>query len=212
MTQFCGSRRRFARIRAAGFPKARYGLIHDAVLAQCDMLDGVKDGLLEDPRRCTFDPRRFSVRVPTPGVPDGAPGTALRTSTAGEKFTHARRDLPGALRGQRARLGGLAAAVRDRGDALQVPVFRDPNWDFRTLNFDRDVVKADEIDAAVGHFVATNPDLSAFKKRGGKLLQYHGWNDQQIAAQNSVNYYETVVAHAGKGGVDDSIASLWCRA
>jgi feruloyl esterase len=62
---------------------------------------------------------------------------------------------------------------------------------------DGDLAKADTIDAAVGQFNATDPDLSAFRQRGGKILQYHGWNDQQIAPQNSVNYYESVVTHVG---------------
>ena len=76
-------------------------------------------------------------------------------------------------------------------------VFGDPAWDFRTLDFDTQVSKADAIDAAVGQFTANDPDLNAFKKRGGKLIQYHGWNDQQISAQNSVNYYERVAARVG---------------
>ena len=69
--------------------------------------------------------------------------------------------------------------------------------DFRTLDFDTHLSKADSIDAAVGQLTANDPDLSAFKKRGGKLIQYHGWNDQQISAQNSVNYYERVAARVG---------------
>jgi feruloyl esterase len=65
------------------------------------------------------------------------------------------------------------------------------------MDFDRDVAKADAIDKAGGQFTATDPDLTAFKKRGGKLLQYHGWNDQQIAAENSINYYQSVVERFG---------------
>ena len=41
---------------------------------------------------------------------------------------------------------------------------------------------------------ATNPDLREFRSRGGKLLQYHGWSDQLIAAQNSIDYYESVLS------------------
>jgi feruloyl esterase len=78
-------------------------------------------------------------------------------------------------------------------------VFSDLNWDFRTLDFDRDLVKADRIDAEVGQFNATDPDLRAFRQRGGKLLQYHGWNDQQIAPQNSINYYNSVGTRMGNG-------------
>jgi hypothetical protein len=53
--------------------------------------------------------------------------------------------------------------------------------------------KRTRLTPAVGQFNATDPDLSAFRQRGGKILQYHGWNDQFIAPQSSVNYYESVV-------------------
>jgi len=76
-------------------------------------------------------------------------------------------------------------------------VFSNPNWDFQTLDLDRDLVKADRIDSEIGQFNAIDPNLTAFKQRGGKILQYHGWNDQQIAPQNSINYYESVVARVG---------------
>ena len=66
------------------------------------------------------------------------------------------------------------------------------------FDVDRDLAKAEAIDAAVGQFTANDPDLSAFKKRGGKLLQYHGWNDEQISPQNSVNYYKSVVSRIGQ--------------
>jgi len=72
-------------------------------------------------------------------------------------------------------------------------VYQDPNWDFHTFDLDKDIAKADAIDSEVGHFNAINPDLSAFKQHGGKLIQFHGWNDQEISPQNSINYYETVV-------------------
>ena len=44
---------------------------------------------------------------------------------------------------------------------------------------------------------ATIPDLQAFRQRGGKLLQYHGWNDQLISPQNSIDYYESVLTFFG---------------
>ena len=74
-------------------------------------------------------------------------------------------------------------------------VFKDPTWDFRTLDLDRDVALADKLDN--GTLTATNPDLKAFVAHGGKLIQYHGWNDNLIAPRNSVNYYTSVIKTMG---------------
>lgn len=73
--------------------------------------------------------------------------------------------------------------------------YGDANWDPRTFDLDRDLKTIDE---KVGSIVdATNPDLRAFKARGGKLLLYHGWNDGAISAGNTVNYYASVLAKMG---------------
>jgi tannase/feruloyl esterase len=82
-------------------------------------------------------------------------------------------------------------------------VFEDPKWDFRTLDFDRDIARAERVDN--GTLTAVNPDLSAFAKRGGKLLIYHGWNDQLITAHNSVNYYESVRSTLGAARTDAAV-------
>ena len=60
-------------------------------------------------------------------------------------------------------------------------VFENPNWDWRIFDFDRDVATA-----KAGSIVTTmNPDLEAFRSRGGKLILYHGWNDQAIARRTA---------------------------
>ena len=90
-------------------------------------------------------------------------------------------------------------------------VFDNPDWDFRTFKFeapkgfDNDI---DFTDAKLGAlFNATDPDLSAFKAAGGKLIQYHGWSDPDITPLNSINYYESVaktMAHNGNHGYRDT--------
>ena len=74
-------------------------------------------------------------------------------------------------------------------------MFKNPNWDFRTLNFDADVALAEKLDN--GLVGATDPDLRKFMSHGGKLIQYHGWNDQLIAPRNSINYYSSVIKTMG---------------
>jgi feruloyl esterase len=74
-------------------------------------------------------------------------------------------------------------------------VFEDPNWDFRTFDFDRDLKFAI---AKLSHILdATNPYLTGFKKRGGKLIQYHGWLDGSPPPGHSVEYYKRVAKSGG---------------
>jgi feruloyl esterase len=89
-------------------------------------------------------------------------------------------------------------------DYFKYILFQDPAWDFTTLDFDKDVARADAQDH--GTLNATDPNLKAFFRRGGKLLMYHGWNDQLIAPGNSINYYQSVVK--ALGGVDKVNDSL----
>ena len=72
-------------------------------------------------------------------------------------------------------------------------MFKDPSWDYRKFNFDGDVAMADKSEEAN----AVNPNLKDYFRHGGKLLVYHGWNDQLGAPRNSINYYISVVTAIG---------------
>ena len=87
------------------------------------------------------------------------------------------------------RLGTSAA------DHFKYVVFRNPRWDFRTFEFDKDVAMTDDLDA--GLINATDPDIGAFTRRGGKLLLYHGWSDPLIAPRSTVEYYTSVASALG---------------
>jgi tannase/feruloyl esterase len=82
-------------------------------------------------------------------------------------------------------------------------VFQDPSWDFRRFQLERDTKLADEKFASVLN--ATDPDLSAFRQHGGKLILYHGWSDAAISPLNSIAYYDSVKAKMGKGSADDFV-------
>jgi feruloyl esterase len=80
-------------------------------------------------------------------------------------------------------------------DLFRYVVFQHPNWDFRSLNLASDAVRAEKVAGPILN--ATSPDLRVFLSRGGKLIQYHGWNDPQIAPGFSVTYYQSVLDALG---------------
>ena len=81
-------------------------------------------------------------------------------------------------------------------DHWKYVVFKDPKWDYKTMDFDKDIALGDTLDQDIG-INAIDPNLKPFFDHGGKLIQYHGWTDSLIAPQNSINYYESVVKAMG---------------
>ena len=74
-------------------------------------------------------------------------------------------------------------------------VFQNPAWDYRTFNFDSDMAYADMTAGVLGN--STDPDMSAAKRRGVKIIQYHGWNDQTLQPAYSPQWYQTVARTMG---------------
>jgi feruloyl esterase len=138
---------------------------------------------------------------PMPDVRAGGSGSKDLSRTKGSR--HGAQLYPGLARGSEAFWPN-----RDPEGPFPIPishykwlVFGDPNWDWRTFEFtDANDYRAhrDAETRFAPILNATNPDLREFRKRGGKLLQYHGWNDQLISPQNSIDYYESVLAFFGK--------------
>lgn len=184
---------------ASYIPPEKYAVIHRAVLEACDALDGVRDGVLEDPRRCHFDPQVLECQ--------GAGGadclTAAQVETARRIYSGAinprtgQQIYPGLEPGSEMGWGVLAGPqpFAIANEHFKYVVFRNPGWDYRTLDFDRDIALTEKLDN--GLINATDPNLRAFFARGGKLIQYHGWNDWQIAPRNSVNYYQSALEEMG---------------
>ncbi len=192
---------------ASFIPPAKYPLIHQAVLAACDTIDGVKDGLLEDPRRCKFDPKVLLCKGDDVSACLTAPQVeAARRIYAGAQNPRTGQEVfPGLAPGSELVWGALAGGPEPFGipvEHFKYVVFKDPAWDFKTLNFDSDVALADKLDN--GLLNATDPNLKDFFAHGGKLLQYHGWNDQLISPFNSINYYRSVEEKMGAGRLRDS--------
>ena len=171
----------------------------------CDAGDGVTDGVLEDPRQCRFDPG--TLLCATNQKPD--------TCLSAAQVEAARRVYRGPVDPtSRATIyPGMAFGSepfwpnRDPSNPFPIPVshykwlvFGDPNWDWKTFDMSKpsDYQAYQKAEAKFAPILnATNPDLREFRKRGGKLLQWHGWSDQLIAAQNSIDYYESVLSQFG---------------
>ncbi|HYL34958.1 MAG TPA: tannase/feruloyl esterase family alpha/beta hydrolase, partial [Bryobacteraceae bacterium] len=197
-------------------PAGKVPLIADAVNNACDALDGIKDGVLNDPRRCHFDPATLACKQgDEPNCLTGAQVEAVKKLWTGVRNADGDQLYPGLLPGGEAGPGGWANWITGTepgkgGHAnLGIPffkyvVFEDPNWDYHTFKFeappgfDNDVDFTDAKLAAMLN--AMNPDLSAFKAHGGKLIHYHGWSDPDITPLNSINYYESVAKAMSHGG------------
>ena len=180
-------------------PTSKLQLIHDAVLAACDAQDGVKDGVIENPAQCGFRPATLACKGADSASCLTAPQVqALEKIYADVRTSDGRKIFPGLPPGSELAWPAMSALQVGFAESFyQYLVFQNPQWSYRTLNLDRDVAFADQ---RIGKIVnSINPDLSAFRARGGKLIQYHGWSDWGISPHNSVDYYESVVAQLAKG-------------
>jgi len=184
---------------AALVPLSKLTMLHEAVLDACDRLDGVKDGVLEDPTRCAFEPAVLECRgEDRPNCLTHAQVELVRAFYAPVRNPRTKEQLrPGYARGGEVQWGDaagnghmVASASYGTGDFFKYIVFQDANWDYRTFDLDRSVEAADQ--SINGRLFNVDPDLRAFSRRGGKLLQYHGWSDPSIPPVSSVDYYNSV--------------------
>src|SRR5262245_26074846 len=180
---------------------AQAQLVHRAVLDACDASDGVKDGVIDNPPRCRFNPGVLECRGSSSG--DGSCLTAAQVATVRAIYSpmvnpKTRREIGGLLPGSE--LGwtdrGWSASARATGlDQFRFLVVNDPAWQVSMFEGDRDAARAEEMDREAIN--ALDPNLKPFIDRGGKLIQYHGWSDPQISPLASTQYYTSVVAKVG---------------
>jgi feruloyl esterase len=204
---------------------AKLALVADKVMAKCDAIDGLKDGLIDDPRKCNFDPARD-----VPACKEGNDGadclTAAQAAAIKKVYSgpvsNGKPFFPGYMPGSEAVVPnpngnagasswvnlivpaqanakpadfGLAEGVM-RYLALKPP---NANYDYKTFNFDRDIHLLDDWGKLAD---AKNTDLSKFRSRGGKLLMTYGWADPILQPMMGVNYYEQAVAKNGPKTTD----------
>jgi feruloyl esterase len=199
----------------AYIPDRKLPAIEKASLAACDALDGVKDGIIGDPRQCRFDPEILLCKN----------GDALDCLTqqqveelkalyAGTKDAEGNILFPGFSMGDEMAwkewiVGedpGASLSSQFVQNYFRYMVTGDPKWNVLTANIDSLLQESREKEAT--DLDATDPDLSRFAARGGKLILYHGWNDPAISPWNSVTYYGRVEEKMGEKEVD-SFARLY---
>ncbi|WP_348753687.1 tannase/feruloyl esterase family alpha/beta hydrolase [uncultured Aquincola sp.] len=192
---------------------AKAALITNAAVAACDTIDGVADGVIEDPRQCTS--ARFDVgSLQCSGADAATCLTAAQVAAARKIYAgpvNPRTGVqiyPGQVVGSESGWPGYwGGAEPVRTDYWRLWAFENPQWNWWTFDFDRDFSFAL---AKVGSRVdQTSTDLSAFKAAGAKLITFQGWIDPVVVATDTIAYYEKVKAAQGSQAEVDRFFKLF---
>jgi len=194
-------------------PAEKFSLLHNAVLAACDGLDGVKDGVLEDPTKCKFDPRVLACKEGDgPNCLNAEQVQTARMLYSGLRFVsssgsheHAGVIFPGIEPGSELGWNMLAGP---KPMSLAVEMYKyaalgytaKDNWDAKDFKVDDMMRFEKEKGTAVN---SVNPNLNAFFSHNGKLLMYHGWADPGVPPQGTVDYFNSVTKTVGAKAADD---------
>jgi feruloyl esterase len=176
-------------------PLPKLQLLSEAVHRAC----GGADGLIDDPRRCGFDPGTLRCASGETSCLTDNEIEAVRRMYSGPVDSNGVQIYPGLTRGGEAGWDLLWSDPKKLGGSwlgvYRMMVFNNPDWDPSTLDFDHDPNRARKQLGAL--LDPDNPDLAGFAARGGKLIVYHGWADDMVPAQVSIDYHERVVKKMG---------------
>ncbi len=189
-------------------PAAKVPAISTAVLAACDELDGVKDGILNDPRQCHFDASTLLCKEKeSDSCLTEAQVNSLKVLYSGAHDAAGRQIFPGVMPGAEEGDNGwktwVTGSEEGKGEAMLYVtgffsnmVYSRKDWDYKSVKVDEALKLAYE---KTGDTVdALDPDLRPFLAHG-KLILYHGWDDPAISPVHTVNYFDSVVATVGPG-------------
>src|SRR5581483_52874 len=186
-------------------------ILNKAIIAACDKLDGVEDGVISDPRRCRFDPATLLCKA------GDAPDSCLtqpQIDAANRIYQGVHKSdgtalFQGFARGSELKWPQMWASKTPGGSSWhfwRYSVFQDLQFQNVNFDFDRDSDRAlSTVQAGmkVADIYNVKPDLSAFRARGGKLIIYHGWADEQVTPFASLDFYAHIKARHGQSGTDD---------
>jgi len=193
-------------------PMEKLPMITKAAVAACDAVDGVKDGIIDDPRKCTYDPKALVCRAgdDPAGCLSLQEADAVRKIWNGPTTPAGKRLWFGLERG--APLGPLAGALAFpiASTHFQLWIHQDPMFDWRTLTdaqFETDFTASqDKFHDVIG---TDDPDLQGFRRSGGKMIIWHGEADPLIFPRGTVNYFDRVIAQNGGRRQVDEFARLF---
>ena len=188
-------------------PNAKLAMVRAAVVKACDAIDGVSDGVLNDPRQCHFDVGSLSCPgAETPACLTNEQVATMRAIYRGPRDARTGKQIyPGFPLGSEGMPSGDPAAPGwshfwanphkpdepQRADFFRYWVFKNPDWNWWTFDWGKDVDTVERVMAPV--IDATNPDLSRFRAHGGKLIMFIGWGDPVGSAYEAIDYYDSVV-------------------
>jgi len=183
-------------------------ILNQAVIKACDRLDGVEDGLISDPRRCQFDPATLLCKTDAQDCL-----TQVQIDAANRIYQGAHRSdgtaiFQGFPRGSERDWWRMFAGETPGGSAWhfwRYSVFQDLNFQNVNFDFDRDTDRglgARHAGMTVAEIYNVKPDLSAYRARGGKLIIYHGWADNQVTPFATLDFYSRIRAREGQAGTD----------
>jgi len=183
----------------SAFTKEALPVVNNAVLGACDARDGLKDGYLTDPTTCKFDPAKLVCQSgQTQGCLTEPQADAVKRIYAGSSV------YPGTMPGGELNWADRYAKIEHRSigaDMAKYMVFLDPGYDPKSFMTERDLEAWDTAPVSIeGN--AGNPEISAFMKRGGKLLLWHGFNDPGPSPLSTVDYYERAKKFIGAKSMD----------
>jgi feruloyl esterase len=178
-----------------------WSLYADAATAQCDALDGVADGIMENPAACRFDTQTLACR---PGQSEGclpAAKLAMLEYIIAPLQDEEGRPMDGGLfPGVRTRPGPPSPLLR----ALWADgIYDDPDWDAMTFQRTADL---DVVYRQIPELRADRTNIDGFLERGNKAIIYQGWNDPSTNAGPTLDYYTSLAAdNGGVGALSQSV-------
>ena len=194
-------------------PQAKFKAIYDAVLAQCDAADGIKDGVINDPQQCHFDPATLlckngdapdcltapqvkAMQIEYEGVYNPVTHKLLlHGHSPGFEYNQATRaNAPTPPQAPPAN-NAPAPAPQLPGSFYRYFVYRNLDWDASTFDYAKDFPYAEKtVGISLDNY---DPNLKGLKAAGGKLISYHGWADGQPAPMTTVDYFNAVQTTVG---------------